>query len=557
MASSVRYLLVAGVALVIGAGGWMLYGSLMPTFPDTPSGTSYSNDNVNQQNQSSGLPSGIVGVQPADREDTAASSIRASAEPRDTRWPPVDSGNTGMAGTTPDELQSEGMQLPDSTTPQSQTDTGMSLLPLTDSVEISSDEQDNAFGDAAASTGTEHEESAESLNGNDAALLPPGEVTPEDNVPGDVEGSDTALDTGAAFNDAPEDGEDTVAVAPESALLPNLMERQETVQDASREPPVIRYSRGKPVPGENTIRGKAGNSADVVDTSGIYGSASSRFGQQSSQGAGQVSGRTGLPTGQDSVILFAFVEDLAHLLVQGYWPAGSHPRAVSESFSTVSLKGLNTRYGVALQGFDAGGDRRNYARTRILEYTLRPSMVEGLYGLYAERFIREMHREASENRLLEGGKVFVLPTRNKASMFALYADKLKGVSAGIRSYFSSPGIAADINEYIVLEQKAHDAARRYAEGRDRQLSGVPMPHSVEKQYHALVAKREQVKMKVASAMRTNHSRPELDADSLVYLATWLHRRPPSAYEGMQSLANCFDRLALRMREEAAVLLRGE
>ena len=527
-----------------------VYGTNIPAMEQPSSGGPLAGSTAPETTSSSLIP-------------VATETFRGSAEPRDTRWPPA----TPSIAETPLVVSNSGPTDPqpaEPATPPEQPEAIEKTAPPDDLLEKTPAGTASDAGTAVtdpASGMPEQQQGADAqpdaiaqVQDNDSASLPPSDATlgnesaKADPLETSLHGDDTTLpplQPALVAETKPEPKPEPKAEP--AAQLPE--EPRKTGQD----PPVIRYSRGKPVPGGNTVRGKAGNSANVVDTSVLYGSAASRSGQQ----AGRRAGRAVLPVGQDSVVPFAFVADMAQLLVQGYWPEGTHPRAVSGSISTVTVKGLNTRYGVSLQGLNTDSGRRNYARTRILEYVLRPSMVEGLYGLYAERFILAMRDEAGRERFLEGGQRVTLSIMHKISLFTLYADMLKGVSAGIRSYLASPDIASSINEYIVLEQKTQDAARRYAEAKNRQLSGAHIPHSTEKQYHAMVAKREQAKMKVASAMRASHSKWELDADSLVYLATWLHRRPPSMHEGMQSLANCFDKLSLRMREEASILQGGE
>ena len=582
MTSAVRYIIGAGVVLALGAGGWLLYGSFMPkSFDVSHQAYSTSSPVVEQPFAGRSGPENTSTTQiPVETE-----AFRGQAEPRDTRWPPAapDKVETPLAASEisrpdssrPDTSGLAGQHPAEPATPPELPETSQAPAPEKTPTEATSDSS-AAVADPVNEM-PEQQQGAEpqpktvpevpEVKNSDSAVLP-SSYTPSGNESITIAPPEASFLSGdASTSDTPETAEKVASQNPEPALPPLLPrldtepapglkpapQPSEDIRKIGQEPPVIRYSRGKSVPGDNSVRGKAGNSANVVDTSVLYGSAASRSGQQ----PGRRAGRAVLPVGQDSVVLFAFVTDMAQLLVQGYWPQGTHPGAVSGSISTVTVKGLNTRYGVSLQGLGTDGGRLNHARTRILEYVLRPSMVEGLYGLYAERFILAVREEAGRERFLEGGQTSTLSTMHKISMFTLYADMLKGMSAGIRSYLASPDIATNINEYIVLEQKTLDASRHYAEAKNQHLSGTPRVHSAEKQYHAMVAKREQAKMRVASAMRASHSRWEMDADSLVYLATWLHRRPPSMHEGLQILANCFDKLSLRMREEASILQGGE
>ena len=97
---------------------------------------------------------------------------------------------------------------------------------------------------------------------------------------------------------------------------------------------------------------------------------------------------------EDTLIRAAFIDDFARVLVQNYWPQGTHPVARYKGASTLTLKWANMYYGTNLTGFAVSADKPAYGRARVLQYALMPSMLQELYSLYSKRFITRVDHEA-------------------------------------------------------------------------------------------------------------------------------------------------------------------
>lgn len=254
-------------------------------------------------------------------------------------------------------------------------------------------------------------------------------------------------------------------------------------------------------------------------------------------------------TSQDSIITFDFVRDLARLLVNEYWPAGTHPDASKEGISTAGLLTLNNRYGIEMFGLlptekNQGGS----ARARILGYSLMPSMVDGLYKLYAERFISLVNAEAQEKIMLRGQESYRLTSSDIAEMYNIYAGLNRSAAGAIRSYFGSKSLPILVEDYVVLKDRADQAGREYA--KLRMDGGEARLQAMQKKYEGLVRERERSKGMIANAMRRKGYTRSFDDNSLVYVATWLHRRDLGYAPGLNSLSDAFDKLGRRMYEEA-------
>lgn len=86
---------------------------------------------------------------------------------------------------------------------------------------------------------------------------------------------------------------------------------------------------------------------------------------------------------EDSRVRPEFVQDLAAYLAGRFKP-GPHGGVLQ-----VSVQGLNQRYGTRLPGI-AGGP--GGGRAALLRYAFHPTMLQGLYALYVDRFLEDLNR---------------------------------------------------------------------------------------------------------------------------------------------------------------------
>ena len=127
------------------------------------------------------------------------------------------------------------------------------------------------------------------------------------------------------------------------------------------------------------VQGRVGGGEDAQAASGQSGTPGAS-GVPGPVGAGQAS----LPkVTEDSRVRPQFVEDLAAYLVSRFRPGQSGGEL------RVSVQDLNQRYGVRLPGPEEQGKA---GREAILRYAFHPAMLQGLYGLYVERFLESLER---------------------------------------------------------------------------------------------------------------------------------------------------------------------
>ena len=235
---------------------------------------------------------------------------------------------------------------------------------------------------------------------------------------------------------------------------------------------------------------------------------------------------------EDSLIRAAFIDDFARVLVQNYGPQGTHPVARYKGASTLTLKWANMYYGTNLTGFAVSADKPAYGRARVLQYALMPSMLQELYSLYSKRFLTRVDHEAG--LLTRGGDNRHLTAEEKAEMYAIYASLARSLSGALKAYTQASGIEEMLQHLEQAEQVATDAGTRFFEA--QQETAKDNRHPLAEAYQHEIIRREQARDAVVSVMRRSGDTRGLDGASLVYIATWLHRRGPEARPAIEALS---------------------
>lgn len=257
-----------------------------------------------------------------------------------------------------------------------------------------------------------------------------------------------------------------------------------------------------------------------------------------------------IPSSQDTVIPLSLIHNVARDAVNGYWPKGTHVLATSHGITTSSFAFLNARYGATLLGKMRGYTETGTARQGLLEYILMPSMVDGLYKLYAERFIRLMNQEAEKRLYARQGATASLENSEIAEMFGLYARSLRSSAGCMKAFVSSAEIRQITEKFIVAEFEASEANMRYQEEAiTAENSGAVVSRQVEQLYRVKVAERESARQNLAASFRRFTDTRNMDTSDLVFLAKWLNRRSIAHDDGLLALASTLESLAARMERE--------
>lgn len=249
----------------------------------------------------------------------------------------------------------------------------------------------------------------------------------------------------------------------------------------------------------------------------------------------------------DAVVRFAFAEDVANWLVEGYYPKGTHMEARNSGWVAPSLKSANMRYGVSMTGLSWSGEDISAGRASVLDYAFTPAMLEALQRLYADRFMTAMATAAANAKVTDKGKERALTPAEVAEMYTLYATRLRGLSGALREIAGMSDAVVRVNAWLAAQQTALEANAKYQDavfGYDTAREGNSA-HLAEqarrimelsgKAYQQAIMARERARETLAEAIRRNPDARRLDDDTLVYAAGWVYRRANGKPEKMDAV----------------------
>ncbi|WP_221620358.1 MULTISPECIES: hypothetical protein [unclassified Desulfovibrio] len=262
------------------------------------------------------------------------------------------------------------------------------------------------------------------------------------------------------------------------------------------------------------VQGRVGGGEDAQAASGQSGTPGAS-GVPGPVGAGQAS----LPkVTEDSRVRPQFVEDLAAYLVSRFRPGQSGGEL------RVSVQDLNQRYGVRLPGPEEQGKA---GREAILRYAFHPAMLQGLYGLYVERFLESLEREASAKGLsaVQTGQLRMA----LAGRLVMLAGALEGVDATadlgtrLRNMEKRAQDVVDINAQMAEAVFALDQLRESNAG-DAQLSVARLRvEGLGARYRRALEERAAAQRALLGAVRQSGGQA-LGDDDLLFVAQWVDRR---------------------------------
>ena len=196
-----------------------------------------------------------------------------------------------------------------------------------------------------------------------------------------------------------------------------------------------------------------------------------------------------------------------------------------------------------MQGFSVNRDSIPQERARVLGYLYMPSMIQGLYTLYHERFFSILEKDALAQK--RGSEQLPFTNAQMAEMFSLYAGTARGLSGSIRAYAGIPDIRDRIRSYVAASDAATAAYMRFSETPPGAPAG--RDHAA-RLYQESIVRREQQRENVAAALRRSADSGNLDSDSLVYAALWLYRRGEVRPDTLNALSAMFDACARKFSD---------
>ena len=309
-------------------------------------------------------------------------------------------------------------------------------------------------------------------------------------------------------------------------------------------PPPASVTNPATEPGTLAGRNVQGTVPAPMDTGLPYGAGADGAGAGGAQGAGGPAGAEAGQPGQagaeaegalpgyvppvteDSRVRAGFVAELANWLAARYRPG---PRGGTLA---VTVQSLNQRLGVAQAGTVAGG------RAGLLRYAFHPSMIQGLYNLYAGRFLQDLDEAARRRGLDEAqNRQFHLALAGRA---VILAGALEGVA-------SVPDLSKQLAHVEELAQNALDINAQMAQAvfelDERRAANAPRQELAAGQlrvdglaarYRRALDVEADARRALVAAIRKGGAQG-MDDDSLLFVAHWVERRLESDRDAMASV----------------------
>lgn len=309
------------------------------------------------------------------------------------------------------------------------------------------------------------------------------------------------------------------------------------LRDAPPPPPVVSpYTAPGTLAGQN-VQGTVASPSDMA----AQGSTAAPF-----TGA-DIPGQPGPRVTEDSRVRPQFVESLAAYLVSRFKPG---PRGGTLS---ASVQSVNQRFGSKLTGLaegDAGG------RAALLRYAFHPTMVQGLYSLYVDRFLEAIAREARA-RDFNAEQMHQLEMA-LAGRFVMLAGALEGVAATpdldarLRQVDAAARNAVEINGQMAEAVFDYDQLRESGASQSQLGTAQLRVDGLGARFRRALEEQATAQRALVSAIRRGAGQA-MDDDELIFVARWADRRlkqDPQAMSAVRTSAGVLRDLARRCAQAA-------
>ena len=230
---------------------------------------------------------------------------------------------------------------------------------------------------------------------------------------------------------------------------------------------------------------------------------------------------------EDSVIRPDFVHDLANWLVARYRPA---PQG-GKGHINAGIQAANMRYGANMRGMERQGKDPAGARAYILRYVFNPTMLEALFGIYADRLVDAVARTAlapDQGKALNEAQLDDL-YKSYAAFFADLAGATSGVAALPDLKTRMEAINRASQQTIALHRQITENVFALDDAREKKDdAGIPAIEArienLNKRYRTSLQGQSDARAALVSAVRKGGPAQRLDDDSVLFLAQWIERR---------------------------------
>jgi hypothetical protein len=222
----------------------------------------------------------------------------------------------------------------------------------------------------------------------------------------------------------------------------------------------------------------------------------------------------------DTTVRPDFIEDLAAYIVSRYSP-GQRQGSLS-----LGIQGINQRYGTKMTGLADGGQSQGN-RAGILRYVFSPAMIQGLYGLYVDRFLEALRERSA-------GKFFT-PEQTRQLFMAL-AGRSVMLAGGLEGVAALPDLGGrlkkleqvsrnvvSVNSEIMQVVFELDQLRESQAPRGRIDGAQARLDVLGARYRKALEERGAAQRALVADIRKGGGQ-SLDDDTLLFLAHWVERR---------------------------------
>lgn len=262
----------------------------------------------------------------------------------------------------------------------------------------------------------------------------------------------------------------------------------------------------------------------------------------------------------DTVVRIGFINSLAAWMVKNYIPPSKS--TVSGSIN-VTLQSLNMRYGIGMTGLSWKGADPQTARSAILRYVFTPSMLDALYRLYVDRFMKALSEELSVRRHNN-----VLTLKQKQEFYRLYATQFRGISSILQGIATIPNFVQKVDDIKLAAKRVVDTNTKYVNlvsctdkckelGNNVELQQlIKKVTAASKAYQQAIITRERMIKSLILSIKQHSTTLILDDSNILFLANWVYRRvksDPGNIDAVLQASTVFLDLAKRFEMTSGII----
>lgn len=235
------------------------------------------------------------------------------------------------------------------------------------------------------------------------------------------------------------------------------------------------------------------------------------------------------PVTEDSRVRPDYIAEVANWLAARYQPG---PRGGTLAMNIQTLNHLGA---VSIARQSKGG------RASLLRYAFQPSMIQGLYNLYINRFMDDLNSAAARHGLTGiQNRQFHLALAGRALLVAGSLDGIGQVPKLGQRLAAIDDLAqktVDINDELAKAVFELDELRNTKAGKTSIKTAQMRVNGITARYRRAVSEHSAAQQALVEDIR-KRSDQTLDDDSLLFLASWVERRLNGDSFAPASLQGC-------------------